>query len=95
MAITGFKSKALERFFEKNDARRIQRQQLVKIERILNALKDGAPLQDLGQHRGYRLHELTGDRSGVWTVRVSGNRRITFRVDAYGNAYDVDLVDYH
>ena len=95
MAITGFKSNALKRFFEKHDARKLQRQQLAKIVKILNHLDSGRPLQDLRIFRGYRLHELTGSDKGVWTVRVTGNRRITFRVDEHGNAYDIDFADYH
>ncbi|MCB0058359.1 MAG: type II toxin-antitoxin system RelE/ParE family toxin, partial [Caldilineaceae bacterium] len=40
------------------------------------------------------LHELAGDRKGVWSVTVQANWRITFRfVD--GNAEDVDYEDYH
>ena len=93
--IRGFKSRALQWFFEKNDARRLQRRQLAKIARIMSALDSGIPLKQLGAYRGFRLHELTGSDKGVWTVRVTGNRRITFRVDEHGNAYDVDLVDYH
>ena len=41
-----------------------------------------------------RLHPLTGDRRGQWSVRVSANRRIVFRF-VNGEAVDVDLVDYH
>ena len=43
---------------------------------------------------GYRLHPLTGDRRGQWSVRVSGNWRIVFRFVS-GEAVDVTLVDYH
>jgi addiction module HigA family antidote len=43
---------------------------------------------------GYRLHELSGDRAGTWSVTVSGNWRIAFRFEN-GNALDVDFVDYH
>ena len=43
---------------------------------------------------GYRLHVLKGRLKGVWSVTISGNWRIVFRfVD--GDAFDVDLVDYH
>ena len=42
----------------------------------------------------YRLHPLKGDRKGQWSVRVSGNWRVTFRF-LNGEAVDVDLVDYH
>ncbi len=95
MAIRGFKSNALKRFFRKQDPRNLQRHRLAKIERILKHLDSGRPLRDLSMSRSYRLHELTGKDKGVWTVRVTGNWRITFRVDDAGNAYDVDFVDYH
>ena len=37
---------------------------------------------------------LRGDLRGYWAVRVSGNWRVIFRFEN-GNAFDVDLVDYH
>ncbi len=42
----------------------------------------------------YRLHPLKGSRKGEWAVKVSGNLRIVFRIED-GNAYDIDLTDYH
>ncbi len=95
MAIKGFKSSALKRFFRDGNARKLQRRQLAKIKRILDLLDGSEPLKKLRLYQGYRLHELTRNEKGVWTVRVTGNWRITFRVDEHGNAYDVDFVDYH
>lgn len=43
---------------------------------------------------GFGLHELKGDRTGTWAIKVNKNWRITFRFVA-GEAYDVDLEDYH
>ena len=43
---------------------------------------------------GARLHPLTGNRRGTWSVRVSGNWRLTFRFED-GEAVDIDLEDYH
>ena len=43
---------------------------------------------------GYRLHRLGGNRRDVWSVRVSGNWRITFRFSE-NQAVDVNLEDYH
>ncbi|MHC5831443.1 MAG: type II toxin-antitoxin system RelE/ParE family toxin, partial [Nostoc sp.] len=43
---------------------------------------------------GYDLHELKGDRKGTWSIKVSGNWRITFTFEN-GDAYDVNLEDYH
>ena len=43
---------------------------------------------------GDRLHPLKGELKGFWSVTVSGNWRLTFRIES-GNAFDVDLTDYH
>jgi toxin HigB-1 len=43
---------------------------------------------------GLRLHPLTGDLKGFWSVTVSANWRIIFRFDD-ADVVDVDLIDYH
>ena len=43
---------------------------------------------------GYKLHQLKGDRKGVWSIHVSGNWRLTFTFRD-GEAFDVALEDYH
>ena len=43
---------------------------------------------------GYRLHPLKGDLKGYWSISISGNWRVTFRLED-GDIYDVDLIDYH
>ena len=43
---------------------------------------------------GYRLHALKGPLKGHWSVTISGNWRVTFRVEN-GDAVDLDLTDYH
>ncbi len=42
----------------------------------------------------YRLHELTGDRLAVWSIKVNVNWRITFKFQN-GNAEIVNYEDYH
>lgn len=43
---------------------------------------------------GWRIHQLTGDRAGTWSVSVSGNWRITFTLDN-GEICNLNLEDYH
>lgn len=43
---------------------------------------------------GLTLHELIGNRQGTWSVKVSGNWRITFAFNGV-DACNVDLEDYH
>ena len=42
----------------------------------------------------FRLHPLTGDLKGFWSITVRANRRVIFRFED-GKALDIDLVDYH
>jgi len=42
----------------------------------------------------FRLHPLTGNLKGYWSVTVRANWRIIFRFDD-GKAFDINLVDYH
>ncbi len=39
---------------------------------------------------GLNLHELTDNRKGIWSVKVSGNWRITFKFQGV----DADIVNY-
>ena len=68
---------------------------LKKLRIILTLLDSGNPIGACRSRKGLHVHELTGKLKGVWAVKVTGNWRVTFRVDEYGNAYDVDLQDYH
>ena len=75
------------------DASRLNPEQINRVSRILTILAAAERVRDIN-FPGYRLHRLTGNRRGVWSVSVSGNWRITFRfVD--GEAVDIDLEDYH
>lgn len=80
-------------FFERGDASRIPTTLAPRIRRTLSDLDAAVQPRDVDLP-GYRLHPLTGDRRGQWSVRVSGNWRIVFRF-VNGEAVDVTLVDYH
>jgi proteic killer suppression protein len=51
-------------------------------------------MDDLKVPRGNRLHELERDRKGQYSISVNDQWRICFRF-ADGDAYDVELTDYH
>jgi proteic killer suppression protein len=79
--------------YEKDNSRRLPAAHLVKIKRILARLDEAGDVQHMALP-GFQLHPLKGDLRGFWAASVSGNWRIIFRFEN-GNAYDVDLVDYH
>ena len=91
--ISGFRHKGLKQMFEKGQARLIDPSLRVRVENVLAVLDAASSPLDLSSPAN-RLHELQGEQEGVWSVTVSANWRITFRFTD-GNAYDVDLIDYH
>jgi toxin HigB-1 len=60
----------------------------------LLALNVAKALQDLSPLKSVGLHKLNGDRKGQWAIVVNGPWRICF-VFREGDAYDVEIVDYH
>ncbi len=91
--ILSFRHKGLEEFFKDDNARRLNRDHVLKISRLLDRLEASVKPQDMNVP-GFDLHQLKGDRKGTYSVSVSGNWRITFKFDGE-NAVDVDLEDYH
>ena len=92
--IRSVRNKKLKRFFEQGDASALPAEQAEKISDILAALDTAAHPSEVGLFPGWRLHPLKGDLQGSWSVTISGNWRVIFRFED-GDAFDVDLVDYH
>jgi toxin HigB-1 len=40
------------------------------------------------------MEQLSGNRAGQWSIRINDQWRICFRWEA-GNAYEVEIIDYH
>ena len=91
--IRKFKHAGLEKFFTSGTKSGIQAKQIARIRLILGRLNASMKPQDMNLP-GLELHELRGHRKGTWTVKVSGNWRITFRFDGV-DATDVNYEDYH
>jgi len=87
--IISFSHKGLERFYHTGNKAGIQPRHAERLRRVLSNLDVAVCADDVDLH-GYRLHQLHGDRCGIWTITVQANWRITFRfVDE-----DVELVNY-
>ena len=91
--IRSFRHRGLQRFYERDDASRIHAAYRKKVARILTNLDEARSPADM-DFPGLRLHPLTGDLKGFWSVTVSANWRIVFRFDGE-DVVDVDLIDYH
>jgi proteic killer suppression protein len=91
--IISFKHKGLRDFFEAGSKRGIPPELSTRLRDRLDVIDAASTLEDIGlPHFG--LHELKGDRSGTWAVKVNKNWRITF-VFGDGDASELNFEDYH
>ena len=92
--IQSFANRDTERLFGRELVRRypagLQRAMLRK----LVAVDAAEQLEDLRVPPGNRVEKLKGIRAGQYSIRVNDQLRICFRWKD-GNAYDVEIVDYH
>ena len=91
MAIQTFHHKGLKRLFENGDA---QAKFADKLRDMLVAIDTANAVEEIGLFPGWRLHRLKGNLADYWSLTVSSNWRVVFRFEQ-GEAYDLDLVDYH
>lgn len=63
---------------------------------MISFLREMERIEELQSIPSWRAHQLTGDRKGGWSLTVSRNWRITFRIDeAELEIVDLDYEDYH
>ncbi len=91
--ILSFKHKGLEKFFKSGKTSGIQVKHSKRIKLILGRLNASTSPNDMNLP-GLFLHPLTGNRSDIWSVCVSGNWRVTFRFNGE-HAEIVNYEDYH
>ena len=91
--IQSFRHKGLAKFFATGSRAGIQAAHADRLGLILATLNAAVAPGDMGLP-GLKLHPLKGTRSGTWSVSVSGNWRVTFRLSGK-DAVDVDFEDYH
>jgi len=94
--IRSFVHKGLKQFYEQDIAKGIPADSADKLRKMLTFLDE---MQDPDELHGLPLwkpHLLKGNRAGRWSLALTRNRRLTFRIDnAEREICDVDLEDYH
>ncbi len=94
MDIRSVRHRGLRRFIEDNEGRGIRPDLLNRVRNILTMLILAQNMDDVTGPPGWRIHQLTGDRRGTWSISVSSNWRITFDLEQ-GEIVNLDLEDYH
>ena len=88
--------KGLRRFIADEDASGLQPAVVEKVRRMVSFLQDMEREDELRTVPGWKAHQLTGDRKGLWSLFVTRNWRMTFRIDQDEiEIIDLDYEDYH
>ena len=92
--IKTFADRLTKEFYANGSAKRFPADVAKRAARKLEYVGLATRLDDLKVPPGNRLHALEGDRKGQYSISVNDQWRICFRfVD--GDAYDVEICDYH
>lgn len=92
--IKSFRDKDTEKVFLREKSRRLSAAVQRLAQRKLAILDAAESLEELRVPPGSRLEKLRGDREGQRSIRVNDQWRICFRWSE-GDAYDVEITDYH
>ena len=94
MDIRSIRHKGLRRLVEDDDARDIRHDLVGRVRRVITALVLAETVESILAPPGWRIHQLKGQRAATWSVSVSGNWRITFKI-AGKDITGLDFEDYH
>ncbi|MBZ5536377.1 MAG: type II toxin-antitoxin system RelE/ParE family toxin [Acidobacteriia bacterium] len=96
MKIRNFAHKGLKRLYAEDNAKGVPPDTVDKLRKMLAFLDDMQGPEELRSLPAWKAHTLTGDRRDTWSLTVTRNRRLTFRiVIAEGEICDLNLEDYH
>lgn len=92
--IKTFRCKETEKIFLRKFTTHLPSQIHRIAQRKLSLLDSAEVIEDLRIPPGNRLEKLKGDREGEYSIRINNQWRLCFRW-LEGNAFDVEIVDYH
>lgn len=92
--IHSFGDRDTERLFRREPVRRFPAELQRTMLRKLGIVDAAEQLEELRVPPGHRLEKLKGARAGQYSLRINDQWRICFRWKD-GNAYAVEIVDYH
>ncbi len=91
-----FIHKGLMKLYADDAAKGVPPDTVDKLRKMLAFLDDMEDPEELRALPSWKVHSLTGDRKGSWSLSVTANCRLTFRIDATEREIcDMNLEDYH
>ena len=95
MQIESIRNKALRRFAESGSTKGLPSGSIDRLRNMLAYIEAIETAEELRVPPNIGAHQLKGDRRGEWSLTVTKNWRMTFRVNEAGAIEDMDLEDYH
>jgi proteic killer suppression protein len=92
--IRSFADTETQRFYATGKSRRYPPAIRTRAAMRLLQLDAATRLDDLRLPPSNRLEPMKGDRRGQWSIRINNQWRVCFRFEG-GDAFDVEIVDYH
>ncbi|TGK42246.1 type II toxin-antitoxin system RelE/ParE family toxin [Leptospira andrefontaineae] len=92
--INSFKSKETEKIWDQEFSKKLPNQIQSIAYRKLVMIARSKQIEDLKIPPANHLERLSGDRAGQYSIRINNQWRICFKWKD-GNAFDVEIVDYH
>jgi proteic killer suppression protein len=94
--IRSFAHKGLKKLYLDDSVKGVPPDTVDKLRKMLAYLDGMEDSEELRALMAWKAHTLTGDRRGTWSLSVTRNRRLTFRIDtAEREICDLNLEDYH
>ena len=94
MKIRSIAHKSVRRLYEEDSSKGLSADAVDKLRKMLAFLDAMQDPEELRALAAWRVHILTGDRKGTWSLHVTRNWRLTFRIED-DEIVDVNLDDYH
>ena len=91
--IKSIKQKALRNYWTNGQSKGLDAKLITKLRRILLALDDASTPEDMNLP-GWKFHMLSGDRADTYSIKLTGNWRVTFQWNGK-DATNIDIEDYH
>jgi proteic killer suppression protein len=96
MKIRSFIHKGLKRLYEGDAEKGVPPESVDKLRKMLAFLENMDDPEELRALPSWKVHTLTGDRKGTWSLSVTANRRLTFQIDLQEREiYEANLEDSH
>lgn len=93
MEFEGIRHKALRAFVETGKPKGLIEPE--RIRKMIAYLANIEAVEELKIPPNYGAHELTGNREGTWSLTITKNWRMTFRLGDENRIVSLDLEDYH